>query len=399
MSHLVRDLEDYSEEYCASFDERINEKMNREWTQSQHVRDAFRLLDEIFKFSDIEPISGKSLHASSYDYTLYGAGFIDPHDGRNSTPRGYKARATTAKGKRPWDFRYQRSTSREEYTESLSITGYKRHYDGKAVDEPACYFDYGSTIFVVDMPQLIDIIVKSGEYKMPKCAKNEVFLAMTPEFVKAHPEMEAILFAADADGELFDIRKWYNNGTIERIDLKVSYRPYKYVWHGKVPDEIVEMRLANRLSDIVSATRGSVIKGYNEDKWGSVKDVQSCVNLADALMMQKGYIEFPSLKKGKKISSNGTWKKWSEDNHVDFADHKMSDEMRAIAAKLDELSDVSGFWKRAHDDFRIAVLLDEKDFRRADFVFDKFSSIGKLLGVDNYIETYEAGVPAEDILA
>lgn len=381
---------DYSDGYRKSFPERNAVKMEREWTKSEHVRELFDVIYEIYDLpTEVNVNENRRWHSEWCAITTIG--YINAKGKR----KGYGARDDKSGIGLEWDVRYNiAGGNKVPITTDLSPD---RRWLEDRPDLPECYTDYADTIFVIDNPAVLDVLIATGHYKMPKSAKGEVFLAMSPTFVEAHPEVSKIVDAAKLDGKVFDVRDWYAAGLLEPADEHSYKTPIN--WLGEMPDEVAEPKLAAKLSEVVSSVRGSVITGYRSDKWGRIKDVQSCLNVANALALDPEFITLPTIARGKKLSSNGKWAKFEKANRIYFKGDGYSKRMREIDKKIDDLDEIIRFWSKAREDYRFSILLDEDDFCDKDFVFEKISVLGRLIGVDDYVDTFNFGVEADDILA
>lgn len=265
---------------------------------------------------------------------------------------------------------------------------------------------FADMVFIADTIWHIDLLEHVGYAKVPKKKdKCELkYLVMSPE-VADNENIRNIIADLKAAGKVCDIRDVIETGefVIHEEEIQMLNGQTRidrtYEWRGPMSFADAEVKIAQRLSEIVSSVRGNVIEGWRSDKWGAVKDIHCVLNIANALMMDKDFISLPTAAKGKKIGAGGIWGKVAKEHQVDFSHAAFDEQANELWDKVSQLEDVVRFWWRARADWRFAVLLDEDEFNDAQFVFDKMYAMGHLVGVDDYIKTWSAGVPADDILA
>lgn len=380
MSHLSKS--DYTPEFWAEMQDNIEKKIKRAWTDSYIVEGIF----EVLGLNDEERVQSQARHVgwSTNSFSKEQIGYLNPKASKACVPYGTKAYGL--------DVRFRTAGGNKEPVAPAS--GTRSMYS--APDAGHTMTDYASTIFIIDNPAYIDLLVKVGKYTMPKLprGKDMVFLAMHPVFVESHPELVPYLDEARVRGELFDIADYREHMEISGEGI----RPTVF-WTGEVPMEIMEPLCAEKLSEAVSSIRGSVVRGFSDSKWGKVKDIHDCINLADAIMMQRNFVKFPSLGARKQLPTKGQWAKICEEHRFDFSHAKPNAEAKELVEKIELVAAAASLWRDWHVKTRVAICIDERDFPRTDFVFDAFCEIGSIHGMDSSIDALLSGVPAEDLLA
>ena len=76
----------------------------------------------------------------------------------------------------------------------------------------------------------------------------------------------------------------------------------------------------------------------------------------------------------------------------------LPDKVRKSVESIQRFRDITMLWEYCADQYDIAMRLDDKDLENEDELRKKIQQVGEWIGVDNFIETYNAGVPVEDIV-
>lgn len=332
-------------------------EITRKWTNSVHVENIFEILGK----NDPEKNSQfiRKYHEGGIFWPICpihsdrGFGFVNPRASKSTTPYGTKA-----------------------------LSGDVR-----------CETDYAETILIIDNPAYFDLLSKVGAYELPHIPKDskQVFLALHPDLVDAHPEIHAELDAVKEEGNLFDIRDW------QHLIVDEQYGVTK--WLGEAPLSVMEPLLATRLAEAISSIRGYVMKGYTDAKYGQIKNMQDVVALANILMLDKSFIVLPSLASGKNVSAKSVWSKICKEYRFDFSCAVLSKDVAELSHKIDMVESAVRLWNNMYEKTRMSVCIDEKELGKHGFIYDRFEEMAKVTGMDSTIDALKTGIDVRDLLA
>lgn len=380
---------DYTDEQWNEMQKGIEEKLARKWTNSPHVENIFEILGK--NAPEVSAADAKSDYPNNGEHwdrrpepsdVESGFGFVSPKASKNAAPYGTKAYAGDARYCNVDGFSV-------EYFPAIS------KFRCKGANVAKMWSDYAETVLIIDDPALLDLLAKVGAYKLPSTPRGskQVFLALHPAFVEAHPEIQGELDAARTEGNLFDIRDYA--GLIERE----GEWTIKTKWLGEAPLELMEPLLSARLAEAASSVRGRAMRGYTDTKYGKIKNLQDATALANTLMLDKSFVTVPSLSSGKRGSAKGIWAKICEGHNFDFSCAKPSADAMELSHKVDMVESAARLWNDMYDKTRLCVCIDERELGRHGFIYERFEELAKITGMDSTIEALKEGVPEEDLLS
>lgn len=149
------------------------------------------------------------------------------------------------------------------------------------------------------------------------------------------------------------------------------------------------------ISTLTRYWAGSFISGYDNmrSSSGGMLSLERAANLATALSL--GQIEFDTatLKKVKAPS-------WQRDalRNVKFSDNTMPEGFENLDEEVEKAEALLAFWEKAADYYRFSMRIDRDELDDVEKLTELCRRCGEMIGVDVYLDTYAAGVPAEDIL-
>lgn len=417
----------YTPEYLADLPSRMEAKRNRSYTESPYVREVFDYMDSICLSPIFDQGHNRSTTITAACYKDAGIGYLNPKPYRESPElAGYHDLSLDEKGwtfdralytsnlpERAWDVRY------------CSAYGNEAPMVGELEDIPECVTDYADTIFVIDNPAYIDLLVRAGE--IAKIAPDEsadeyqVFLALHPDFVERDERIADIVARADAAGDVVDIRKWKSNGMLIEKQDKDRYNYFtstRVFWHGPHPGDLSELDSIRRIASAVASLNGSLFQGYDFDggtdmPWEDVPimgdsdemdeseeaDMRHCLSMANALLMCPGYITLPCFERGQSLEADEVWERILRDNNINVENARPPKEAAELAEKVKQLEDACRIWKSMYASRRLALHFKNYEYKRDDFIAARIIELGRFLGMADYIDTLRAGVPVEDIMA
>lgn len=170
---------------------------------------------------------------------------------------------------------------------------------------------------------------------------------------------------------------WHYNGL----------RPYK--------PHVMDVR-DNFISTISRYWTGSFINGYKSPRnsSGANLSLQRATNLAHALSL--GMISFDA-ETLRKVKAPG----WHRDafRKVRFSDTSLPEEIADLDENVEKAESLMAFWENAADYYRFCMRIDREELDDVEKLCELCRQCAEMIGVDGYLDTYSAGVPAEDILA
>ena len=406
----------YHDDYYDTFDARQAQKLSRKWTDSSHVKAIFDILDDeraSIPLSDQD--RDKTACTVNEVYEQNGVGYFNPNLDGKFEGTLWSSPINT----RGWDARYCEAGSNE----CAKI--------GDLPDIPGCMTDYADTIFIIDNPAYIDLIIMVGEFTLSEPVDDgRVFLALHPDFVESHADIARIAEAARTEGNLFDIRDWKKSGKLaERTIKKGPFVARHAYWTGSLPKEIAEAQIIARLMTTAQSATGNIIKSYNI-YYDIDLSLIGAVNLANALMMQRDLFDIDSFSVdaesdpnqldeedlfgylidwGFKDTSgnddkphyvNKNFSEFMNRNNFHFDDNApCADAMiQQLAENVRKFADVTRIWNSMYKNRRVAVHFAQSEIEE-NKIFSRIFELGQFLGMDDYIDTVDSGVPVEDILA
>lgn len=212
-----------------------------------------------------------------------------------------------------------------------------------------------------------------------------------PELAEFH---EVLIDNADI---VFDVRA--NDFPFEYVEEDTGHRWTRtlYEFQGRCLPKPHIMDVRDKfISTVSDFWGGKFISGYNEKRAtsGGQLALDKAVNLVKALSM--GRIEFDTDTL-KKVKAPG----WHREavNNVRFSDNTLPEPWENLDENIAKARAVLDFWDNAADYYRFSLRLDRVDLDDVEQLEELCRMTGEMIGVDDYLDTYAAGVPAEDILA
>lgn len=141
---------------------------------------------------------------------------------------------------------------------------------------------------------------------------------------------------------------------------------------------------------------GSFINGYRSPRTssGANLSLERAANLAVALSLGKLSFNTAAMKKVKAPA-------WHRDaiRRVRFSDTALPDSLADLDDNVVKAEALMEFWSEASDYDRFCMRIDREDLDDVEKLSDLCRRCGEMIGVNDYLDTFAAGVPAEDILA
>lgn len=210
---------------------------------------------------------------------------------------------------------------------------------------------------------------------------------------------ESANYLADTIGVMFDERK--RNTSVRTSKKKSScwWKPsFEYIGKDVLPDDLAYVYCRNRLIDVMHAvwTDAFIIPPrVTVRREKSIKTVARTATLANLLLLGRG--EFDVFKKKGKCPA---WQVAALKT-LDVPYLAFSDDMKAVFAEVSRVEDVASFWRSAADECGWALRMSSHDLEddKIEETKKRVAKMAELIDLELYLDTYEAGVPASDILA
>lgn len=177
------------------------------------------------------------------------------------------------------------------------------------------------------------------------------------------------------------------------------WRP-EFVYKGDkvIDDALAYIYCRNRFLDIIDTVWNNsfiIRPRESEGKSKSIRAISRASKVANLLLLDKGDFDV-FAKKGK----CPTWQV-NALRKLDIDSGAFSPEMREVFAEVSRLQDVADFWCTAADYYGWALRLSTADIEdgKIEETKKKIATMAELIDLEVYLDAYEAGVPACDILA
>lgn len=172
---------------------------------------------------------------------------------------------------------------------------------------------------------------------------------------------------------------------------------FRYCASKQFPDDLAYVYCRNRFLDLIDIVWNDsfIIRPRQRHQKKSVKTVSRASAIANLLLLDRGNFDVFE-KKGKCAA----WKV-SLLKKLAIDPKAFSPEMQKVYHEVERLRDVADFWMTASDNYGWALRLATSDleYDRIDETKEKIATMAKLIDLECYLDTYDAGVPACDILA
>lgn len=177
------------------------------------------------------------------------------------------------------------------------------------------------------------------------------------------------------------------------------YRP-EFIYKGTdvIPDYLAYVYCRNRFLDLIDTVwHNSFIirprQSTRQEK--SIKAIARASKIANLLLLDMGNFDVFAKK-----AKCPTWQAAAL-RKLDISINAFSPEIKEIFNEVSRLQDVADFWCTAADYYGWALRLSTVDLEdgKIEETKKKIATMAELIDLRSYLDAYEAGVPASDILA
>lgn len=285
-----------------------------------------------------------------------------------------------------------------EYKTLSRVSPQLTKYAGKTIDSRGLSFDGAIIAHSVDITahalMLGDIVANKDD------VFEYLFIPMTDFDDSEYPEkVPSANYLADNMNVVFDERQ---NNTSVRFTTKPRSRwwhpSFDYVGTDVLPDNLAYVYCRNRLLEVMYAVWTDAfiippripVRGTK-----SIKTIARATTLANLLLLDRG--NFDVFKKKGKCPA---WQVAALKT-LEVPPLALSEDMKKVFAEVSRVEDVASFWRAAADEYGWALRMSSLDLEddRIDETKKRITKMAELIDLEMYLDTYEAGVPASDILA
>lgn len=167
-------------------------------------------------------------------------------------------------------------------------------------------------------------------------------------------------------------------------------------YSGKVPANIAYFSCRTRALEAANRfwkSSSIVCKDYPRKTLQKLSSLKKSESLINALLLGNARMHI-TQRRGK--VKDGTQNLLSR---IDYLSDDLPEEVGESLRALRMFEDVASLWQRALRDADIAVALNPQDLDDAGELAHRMEALARFTLMEDYMETYLAGVPAEDILA
>lgn len=173
--------------------------------------------------------------------------------------------------------------------------------------------------------------------------------------------------------------------------------PFRYCSSKQLPDELAYVYCRNRFLSLIDTVWNNsfIIRPRLPHRSKSVKAISRASAIANLLLLGRGGFNT--------FSKKGKCPAWqvSALKNLEVPPTCMSPKMQEIYHEVARLQDVADFWMTASDNYGWALRLATSDLEadRIEETKEKIATMAELIDLESYLDAYDAGVPASDLLA
>ena len=182
------------------------------------------------------------------------------------------------------------------------------------------------------------------------------------------------------------------------IHMTKPYPHDKIIYTGELPEELV---LPYAKSLFLETTRlawsGSFIVGRGSQRLSArLNGIAKSKVLANALLMGRGEVYVPTGTGTGRQLSGGRRDILMDACQINTA--TLTGRGKEAVESVQRFRDTILLWRYCADLWDVAIRLDEEDLANPEQVNARIKQLGEWIGVASFLETYDAGVPIEDII-
>lgn len=256
--------------------------------------------------------------------------------------------------------------------------------------------DNDTKIAIVDSPKVVSLLAALNQLSF----KGHYSVCCLPQEALAVPNMEKTLnklFSKKYNVEcILDSRK--GDIPVKVVHMTRPYHHDKVVYQGELPEELV---LPYAKSLFLETTRlawsGSFIVGRDSQRLSKrLNGIAKSKVLANALLMGRGEVYLPTGTGTGRQLSGGRRDILMDACHVNTS--ALTGRGKEAVESIQRFRDVALLWRYCADLHGVAIRMDEDELADAEKVSARIAQLGEWIGVASFLETYDAGVPIEDII-
>lgn len=193
----------------------------------------------------------------------------------------------------------------------------------------------------------------------------------------------------------------------ERTDASFAYTEQTRIWwhptfrycaDKQLPDELGYVFCRNRFLSLIEAVWNDsfIIRPRLAHESKSIKTISRASTIANLLLLDRGHFDV-FAKKGKCPA----WQVSTLKKLEISSPSALSPNMQDVYHEVERLQDVADFWMNAADMYGWALRLATSDLEddRIEETKEKIAVMAQLINLESYLDAYDAGVPASDLLA
>lgn len=167
-------------------------------------------------------------------------------------------------------------------------------------------------------------------------------------------------------------------------------------YSGDVPSNVAYFACRNRVLTAANQfwRSHSIVDKFNPRKTvKELKSLKKSENLVNALLIGHKHAHLTQRRGKVKDGTRNTLLS------IEYLSENLPEEVQATTEAMRMFDDFSRLWTAALDDANIALALTEENLLDADALLKTMSELADFTIMGDYVNTYLAGVPADDILA